>query len=100
MGEQICTATDPSSPSVKISVGHGMYEGHQCGECVCVRCDPKSTGGCITSEPFLHMRQDDEYGSSNEVTYSFYQERWTNGGMQAGSFYNVKKVDRCDPSLC
>jgi hypothetical protein len=84
----------------EISVGHGMYEGHKCGECVCVKCNSQSKGGCKSETPFLHMRQDDAYGSSNEVTTSFYNARWSAGGEQAVSFYEYKKVSSCDITLC
>ena len=100
--EQIC---QPSFPIDDISVGHGMYDGQLCGECVCIRCDPQSDQGCQSEEPFLHMRQDDPYGSSNEVSAKYMKlgspdARWYTNGQQDISWYRYKKVDRCDPSLC
>lgn len=101
--EQICV---PTFDIDDISVGHGMYDGHACGECVCIKCDPtNSEGGCKSEEPFLHMRQDNPWGSSNEVSEKYMssdsdEARWYTNGEQSKTWYLYKKVDTCDPTLC
>jgi len=80
-----------------------MYKGQKCGECVCIKCDPKSKGGCKSDKSFLHIRQDNAYNfptKSNEVTTNFYNNRWNAGGEQAVYYYQNKEVSSCDPRLC
>ena len=105
--EDVCKSGGPG-PSGTMSMGHAAYFEQECGECVCIICNDQSTGGCKTKTPFLHMRTDnDNFTSSGatsavsvEFNQNFFEERWSTNGEQLKTWYQYKKVDACDPSLC
>jgi len=108
---QLKTGLDKTCPHTysEISVGHGMYPGQECGECVLLKCvdGPDADSKCLDTTSFLHQRVDDPSGTSNEISVSSFCKRWgcSVGGVRsqnssdtqwsagAKNFYSYKKAD-------
>ena len=83
--EDVCNKGGGPGPSGAMSMGHAAFFEHICGECVCIKCDDQSTGGCKTKTSFLHMRTDNDNFSSAGATWAdsvefnqkFFEERWS-----------------------
>ena len=95
--------------SREISVGHGMYPGQNCGDCVMLKCVDSSDGApanatkCKDNTPFLHIRVDNEYGTSQEVSDDSFCKRWgcikgQQENAAANNYYAYKKVS-CQSGL-
>jgi len=80
----------------QMSYGHGVHKGHECGECVFLKCVDEGTdgGSCKDKSVFAHVRVDNGYAASETETSPHFFGNWNDKG-QARNYYQWKPNPDC-----